>query len=170
MTKWTPSSPSPPMFVSMILAPIWQLYDAAVRDRNGAKAGRMAVKLGLDVPPRELEASDPRTVLQVGFPCCVLIVLIYFSFTLPVCPVCPIFCYGLSVVGCLPSSLRRGRVCCSRMVQMIYLSWGCSVLQIGSFPLSLGICPRVVCLVILQISFPPSLTCSTMRLIGWLHL
>lgn len=65
VTKWTPSSQSPPMFVSMILDPIWQLYDAAVRDKNGAKAGRMAVKLGLDIPPRELSSSDPRTVLQV---------------------------------------------------------------------------------------------------------
>lgn len=54
------------MFVSMILDPIWQLYDAAVRDKNGAKAGRMAGKLGLDIPPRELASSDPRTVLQVG--------------------------------------------------------------------------------------------------------
>lgn len=53
------------MFVSMILDPIWQLYDAAVRDKNGAKAGRMAGKLGLEVPPRELASSDPRTVLQV---------------------------------------------------------------------------------------------------------
>ncbi|CAN0386696.1 unnamed protein product, partial [Laminaria digitata] len=52
------------MFVSMILDPIWQLYDAAVRDKNGAKAGRMAGKLGLDVPSRELSSSDPRTVLQ----------------------------------------------------------------------------------------------------------
>lgn len=65
MTKWVPSSQSPPMFVSMILDPIWQLYEAAVRDKNGTKAGRMAVKLGLDVPPRELSSSDPRTVLQV---------------------------------------------------------------------------------------------------------
>ena len=54
------------MFVSMILDPIWPLYDAAVRDKNGAKAGRMAGKLGLDVPARELSSSDPRTVLQVG--------------------------------------------------------------------------------------------------------
>lgn len=53
------------MFVSMILDPIWQLYDAAVRDKNGTKAGRMASKLGLEVPPRELASSDPRTVLQV---------------------------------------------------------------------------------------------------------
>lgn len=53
------------MFVSMILDPIWQLYDAAVRDKNGVKAGRMAGKLGLDIPPRELASSDPRTVLQV---------------------------------------------------------------------------------------------------------
>lgn len=53
------------MFVSMILDPIWQLYDAAVRDKNGTKAGRMAGKLGLDIPPRELASSDPRTVLQV---------------------------------------------------------------------------------------------------------
>ena len=66
VTKWVPSSQSPPMFVSMILDPIWQLYDAAVRDKNGTKAGRMAGKLGLDVPARELSSSDPRTVLQVG--------------------------------------------------------------------------------------------------------
>ncbi|CAM9920643.1 unnamed protein product, partial [Hapterophycus canaliculatus] len=64
VTKWTPSSQGSPMFVSMILDPIWQLYDAAVRDKNGAKAGRMAGKLGLDIPPRELASSDPRTVLQ----------------------------------------------------------------------------------------------------------
>lgn len=54
------------MFVSMILDPIWQLYDAAVQDKNSAKAGRMAAKLGLDIPPRELASTDPRTVLQVG--------------------------------------------------------------------------------------------------------
>lgn len=53
------------MFVSMILDPIWQLYDAAVKDHNGVKAGRMAAKLGLDVPTRELDSPDPRTVLQV---------------------------------------------------------------------------------------------------------
>lgn len=70
------------MFVSMILEPIWQLYDAAVRDRNGAKTGRMALKLGLDIPPRELESSDPRTVLQVcAFVCmclCVSVCLCLF--------------------------------------------------------------------------------------------
>lgn len=65
VTKWTPTTQAPPMFVSMILDPIWQLYDAAVRDKNGTKAGRMAGKLGLDIPPRELASSDPRTVLQV---------------------------------------------------------------------------------------------------------
>eukprot|EP00752_Nemacystus_decipiens_P007824 g6989.t1 len=64
VTKWTPTTQAPPMFVSMILDPIWQLYDAAVRDKNGAKAGRMAGKLGLEIPPRELASSDPRAVLQ----------------------------------------------------------------------------------------------------------
>ncbi|CAB1115634.1 unnamed protein product [Ectocarpus sp. CCAP 1310/34] len=64
VTKWTPSSQNTPMFVSMILDPIWQLYDAAVQDKNSAKAGRMAAKLGLDIPPRELASTDPRTVLQ----------------------------------------------------------------------------------------------------------
>lgn len=68
------------MFVSMILDPIWQLYDAAVRDRNSVKAGRMAVKLGLDVPPRELDSSDPRTVLQVG-----LTLIVYVILQSPMC-------------------------------------------------------------------------------------
>ena len=53
------------MFVTMILDPIWKLYEAAFIDKNETKVGRMATKLGLDVPARELGSSDPRTVLQV---------------------------------------------------------------------------------------------------------
>ncbi|CAM9908533.1 unnamed protein product, partial [Phaeothamnion confervicola] len=58
------SGGAPPMFATMILEPIWQLYDVAMRQNNAERAGRMAAKLGVEVPPRELKHSDGRAILQ----------------------------------------------------------------------------------------------------------
>jgi len=38
---------STPMFVSLVLNPIWQLYNTAAVDKDGPKALKMATQLGV---------------------------------------------------------------------------------------------------------------------------
>lgn len=47
MTRYTPESKAKPMFVSMILDPIWQLYDVTVCNPDLDKAAKMAKRLDL---------------------------------------------------------------------------------------------------------------------------
>ena len=57
-----------PMFVSLILEPIWKLYAAAVTDRDPEKAARMANRgMGITLTPREINLKDPRSTLQTIF-------------------------------------------------------------------------------------------------------
>lgn len=58
---------SKPMFVVMILDPIWQLYDVAVSQGDPAKAAKMATKLNVELPTREINPRDPRSSLQAIF-------------------------------------------------------------------------------------------------------
>lgn len=68
--KLVPCDPSKPhivpMFVKMILEPIWQLYDIAVIQGDSGKAAKMAARaLGVEVTPREVSAKDPRVTLSL---------------------------------------------------------------------------------------------------------
>jgi ribosome assembly protein 1 len=57
-----------PMFVSLILEPIWKLYAAAVTDRDPDKAARMANRgMSITLTPREINSKDPRSTLQTIF-------------------------------------------------------------------------------------------------------
>ena len=55
-----------PMFVKMILEPIWQLYDIAIFQNDAAKAAKMAARaLGVEVAPREISTKDPRMTVSL---------------------------------------------------------------------------------------------------------
>ena len=56
---------SRPMFATMVLEPIWQLYSTAVTQADPEKAAKMAQR-GMDVelPPREVNKREPRATLQ----------------------------------------------------------------------------------------------------------
>lgn len=62
LVKCDPNKPSMvPMFVKMILEPIWQLYDIAIEQSDPTKAAKMAARaLGVEITPREINAKDPR--------------------------------------------------------------------------------------------------------------
>jgi ribosome assembly protein 1 len=64
--KWTPASSGKPMFVTMILEPIWELYTAALTDKDRVRTSEMAAALKIDVPPRELKSNEQRGLLQSG--------------------------------------------------------------------------------------------------------
>ena len=54
-----------PMFATMILDPIWQMYDVCIIQQNPEKAAKMAARgLGVDVESREVNKRDPRITLQ----------------------------------------------------------------------------------------------------------
>lgn len=56
---------SVPMFASMVLEPIWQLYITCVKENNPTKASKMAARgMGIELPPRELNVREPRLTLQ----------------------------------------------------------------------------------------------------------
>ncbi|XP_076888689.1 uncharacterized protein LOC143539182 [Bidens hawaiensis] len=54
-----------PMFVQLVLEPLWQVYEAAL-DTNGDKMilEKLIKSFNLSVPPRELQNKDPKAVLQ----------------------------------------------------------------------------------------------------------
>ena len=54
-----------PMFASMILDPIWQLYDVGVNQENPEKAAKMAKNaLNVSINSREINKNDPRITVQ----------------------------------------------------------------------------------------------------------
>lgn len=69
IVKCDPLDPiSNPMFATMILEPIWQLYDAAILQQAPEKAAKMAQRgLGVELPPREINSRDPRATVQAIF-------------------------------------------------------------------------------------------------------
>lgn len=59
---------SKPMFATMILEPIWQLYEAAVVQQDPDKAAKMAHRgLNVEILPREINLRDPRSTVQAIF-------------------------------------------------------------------------------------------------------
>eukprot|EP00953_Heterococcus_sp_UTEX-ZZ885_P037920 19465-Heterococcus_DN1.PRE.1 len=64
VVKWTPASSGKPMFVTMILDPIWELYTAALTDKDTVRTSEMAAALKIDVPPREFKSNEQRGLLQ----------------------------------------------------------------------------------------------------------
>ena len=59
---------SQPMFATMVLEPLWQLYDAAVMQQNPEKAAKMAARgVEVELPPREVNVRDPRATAQAIF-------------------------------------------------------------------------------------------------------
>jgi len=69
LVRCDPLDPSSqPMFATMVLEPLWQLYDAAVTQQNPEKAAKMAARgVGVDLPPREINPRDPRATAQAIF-------------------------------------------------------------------------------------------------------
>ena len=69
LARCDPLDPSSqPMFATMVLEPLWQLYDAAVTQQNPEKAAKMAARgVGVDLPPREINPRDPRGTAQAIF-------------------------------------------------------------------------------------------------------
>eukprot|EP00607_Mallomonas_marina_P002183 CAMPEP_0182435606 /NCGR_PEP_ID=MMETSP1167-20130531/76741_1 /TAXON_ID=2988 /ORGANISM="Mallomonas Sp, Strain CCMP3275" /LENGTH=1013 /DNA_ID=CAMNT_0024626845 /DNA_START=248 /DNA_END=3289 /DNA_ORIENTATION=+ len=54
-----------PMFVSLILQPIWDLYHACILRQDTVEAEKMAKEvIGLEMMPREINSKDPRGTLQ----------------------------------------------------------------------------------------------------------
>lgn len=43
-----------PMFVTMVLEPIWQMYEVAIAQQNGEKAAKMAKRLGVQIAKRDI--------------------------------------------------------------------------------------------------------------------
>lgn len=56
---------SKPMFASMILEPIWQLYDIGITQSDPEKAAKMAARgIGVEIGAREINVRDPRSTIQ----------------------------------------------------------------------------------------------------------
>jgi ribosome assembly protein 1 len=54
-----------PMFASMILDPIWQMYEVCISQSNPEKAAKMAKRaLGIEISAREINTRDPRITIQ----------------------------------------------------------------------------------------------------------
>ncbi len=64
VSAWTHGSEQKPMFVSMILDPIWQVYEAAMLRRDLKCSTSIAERLDLDVPIKELRSADSRGPVQ----------------------------------------------------------------------------------------------------------
>jgi ribosome assembly protein 1 len=47
VSRYTPESKAKPMFVAMILDPIWQIYEATVLEEDLQKVGKMVKRLDL---------------------------------------------------------------------------------------------------------------------------
>lgn len=70
ITKCDPndSNSSRPMFASMVLDPIWKVYELAIINQSPEKAAKMAMnKLKVEIPPREINPRDPRATVQSIF-------------------------------------------------------------------------------------------------------
>ena len=56
---------SKPMFASMILEPLWQMYEVAVIEGKPGKAAKMAQRgLGVELTQKEISLTDPRSTLS----------------------------------------------------------------------------------------------------------
>ncbi|XP_044496248.1 elongation factor-like GTPase 1 [Mangifera indica] len=54
-----------PMFVQLVLEPLWQVYHAALEpDSDKAVLEKVIKSFNLSIPPRELQNKDPKAVLQ----------------------------------------------------------------------------------------------------------
>lgn len=80
ISRYTPENKSKPMFVAMVLDPIWQLYEAAVLEENLQKVRRMIKKLDLVSFGSFLlkTKKDPPTVFYVSPPFIILINILHF--------------------------------------------------------------------------------------------
>jgi ribosome assembly protein 1 len=67
VSRYTQDSKAKPMFVAMVLDPIWQLYEVTVLEQDLDKAAKMVKRLGLEVPPRELNPKDARGTASAIF-------------------------------------------------------------------------------------------------------
>jgi len=57
-----------PLFASLVLEPIWAIYDAAITEQNPTKASKMAKRAReIELEPREINAKDPRSTAQAIF-------------------------------------------------------------------------------------------------------
>ena len=54
IVKIDPGSSAKPMFVTMVLEPIWQMYDVAITQQNSEKAAKMAKRLGVEIAKRDI--------------------------------------------------------------------------------------------------------------------
>lgn len=53
-----------PLFVSLILEQIWNIYDACVLERDDEKLEKMIAKLGAKISPRDLRSKDYKNLLN----------------------------------------------------------------------------------------------------------
>lgn len=64
-SKLKPSQASlKPLFVSLILEQIWNIYDACMLDRDDEKLEKIIAKLGANVSPRDLRSKDYKNLLN----------------------------------------------------------------------------------------------------------
>ena len=57
-----------PMFASLVLDPIWTLYETAVVEQDASKAAKMAARaLGVQIEAREVSSREPRSTVQAIF-------------------------------------------------------------------------------------------------------
>jgi ribosome assembly protein 1 len=57
-----------PLFATLVLEPIWAVYDAAITEHNPEKASKMAKRaLDIELEPREVNSKDPRSTAQAIF-------------------------------------------------------------------------------------------------------
>lgn len=65
-SKLKPSQSSlKPLFVSLILEQIWNIYDACVIERDDAKLEKIISKLGANISQRDLRSKDYKSLLNV---------------------------------------------------------------------------------------------------------
>lgn len=64
LVKCSPNSPLQPMFVTMILDPIWRMYTTIHHDKNLQKAANMAKRVDVQVTDRDLNPGDLRGTTQ----------------------------------------------------------------------------------------------------------
>lgn len=64
LVKCTPGSQLQPMFVTMILEPIWRMYNTIHVEKNLQKAANMAKRVDVEVSDRDLNPGDLRGTTQ----------------------------------------------------------------------------------------------------------
>lgn len=67
IVKVDPSNPNAkPMFVTMVLEPIWQMYNVAITEQNSEKAAKMAKRLGVEIAKRDIYTGNAGKANQTG--------------------------------------------------------------------------------------------------------